>query len=101
MAWPRVTPELDCERQELRSHAARIDGMIAPAADSSDEAFAARAAAGDDAAFEALLARYQHRVYRLACRLTSETDAPDVVQETFLQVYRHLETFRGDARFST
>src|SRR6185436_20807916 len=69
--------------------------------DSSDEAFAARAAAGDDAAFEALLARYQHRVYRLACRLTSETDAPDVVQETFLQVYRHLETFRGDARFST
>jgi hypothetical protein len=27
----------------------------------------------------------QHRVFRLACRLTSETDAPDVVQETFLQ----------------
>ena len=75
--------------------------MIVTAAESSDEAFAARAAAGDDAAFEALVARYQHRVFRLACRLTSETDAPDVVQETFLQVYRHLSTFRGDARFST
>ena len=75
--------------------------MIVPAAESSDEAFAARAAAGDDAAFEVLVVRYQHRVFRLACRLTSETDAPDVVQETFLQIYRHLSTFRGDAHFST
>ena len=75
--------------------------MIVPAAESSDEVFAARAAAGDDAAFEALVVRFEHRVFRLACRLTSETDAPDVVQETFLQVYRHLSTFRGGARFST
>jgi RNA polymerase sigma-70 factor, ECF subfamily len=75
--------------------------MIVPAAESSDEAFAARAAAGDDAAFEALVVRYQHRIFRLACRLTSETDAPDVVQETFLQIYRHLSTFRGAAQFST
>jgi RNA polymerase sigma-70 factor (ECF subfamily) len=75
--------------------------MIVPAAESSDEVFAARAAAGDDAAFEALVVRYQHRVFRLACRLTSETDAPDVVQDTFLQIYRHLSTFRGDALFST
>jgi RNA polymerase sigma-70 factor (ECF subfamily) len=78
-----------------------MQSMIVPAAESSDEALAARAWAGDDAAFEALVARYQHRVFRLACRLTSETDAPDVVQETFLQVYRHLSTFRGDAQFST
>jgi RNA polymerase sigma-70 factor (ECF subfamily) len=69
--------------------------------ESSDEALAAQAATGDDAAFEALVLRYQHRVFRLACRLTSETDAPDVVQETFLQVYRHLATFRGGAQFST
>jgi RNA polymerase sigma-70 factor, ECF subfamily len=75
--------------------------MIVPAAESGDEAFAARAAAGDDAAFEALVVRYQHRIFRLACRLTSETDAPDVVQETFLQIYRHLSTFRGGAQFST
>lgn len=43
----------------------------------------------------------QGRVYRLACRLTSDTDAPDVLQETFLQVYRHLPSFRGEARFGT
>lgn len=75
--------------------------MIVPAVESSDEALAARAAAGDDGAFEALVERYQQRVFRLACRLTSETDAPDVLQDTFLHVYRHLPAFRGDARFST
>ena len=75
--------------------------MVVHAAESSDEALAARAAAGDDGAFEVLVVRYQHRVFRLACRLTSETDAPDVVQDTFLQVYRHMSTFRGGAQFST
>ncbi len=75
--------------------------MAVSAADQSDEVLAARAAAGDDPAFEALVVRYQRRVFRLACRLTSETDAPDIVQETFMQVYRHLSTFRGSAQFST
>jgi RNA polymerase sigma-70 factor, ECF subfamily len=79
----------------------KIDSMIVGAVDPSDEVLAARAAAGDDPAFEALVVRYQRRVFRLACRLTNETDAPDVVQETFMQVYRHLSTFRGSARFST
>ena len=69
--------------------------------DSNDETLAIRAAGGDEAAFEALVRRYQHRVFGLARRLTSETDAPDVVQETFLQVYRNLRGFRGDSRFST
>jgi RNA polymerase sigma-70 factor, ECF subfamily len=75
--------------------------MTSPASDSSDEALVARAAAGEDAAFETLVKRYQHRVYRLVCRLTSETDAPDILQETFLQVHRHLPAFRGESRFST
>jgi RNA polymerase sigma-70 factor (ECF subfamily) len=67
----------------------------------SDEALATRAAAGDSSAFEAIVGRYQARVFRLACRLTSDTDAADVLQETFLQVYRHLASFRGESRFST
>ena len=75
--------------------------MVVSAADPSDEVLAAQAAAGDDPAFEALVSRYQRRVFRLACRLTNETEAPDVVQETFIQVYRHLSTFRGSAQFST
>jgi RNA polymerase sigma-70 factor (ECF subfamily) len=67
----------------------------------TDEALAARAASGDDSAFEAIVERYKARVFRLACRLTSDTDAPDVLQETFLQVYRHLSTFRGESKFGT
>jgi RNA polymerase sigma-70 factor (ECF subfamily) len=75
--------------------------MAVPAVDPSDETLAALAAAGDDLAFESLVSRYDGRVFRLACRLTSETDAPDVLQETFLQVYRHLASFRQESRFST
>lgn len=75
--------------------------MVVPAAEPTDEILAARAAAGDDRAFEAIVARYEGRVFRLACRLTSESDAPDVLQETFLQIYRHLPGFRGDSQFGT
>jgi RNA polymerase sigma-70 factor, ECF subfamily len=75
--------------------------MVVPTTEPSDEALAARAADGDAAAFEAIVGRYQARLYRLACRLTSDTDAPDVLQETFLQVYRHLPSFRGESQFGT
>ena len=76
--------------------------MVAPAAEPSDEELAARAAAGNEPAFEALMTRYEARVYRLACRLTGgEADAPDVLQETFLRVHRGLASFRGESRFST
>ena len=75
--------------------------MAVPTEETSDETLVARAAAGDDLAFEAIVERYQTRVFRLACRLTSETDAPDVLQETFLQVYRHLQSFRGESQFRT
>jgi RNA polymerase sigma-70 factor (ECF subfamily) len=68
----------------------------------TDEALAAQAAAGDEPAFEAIVTRYQVRVFRLAWRLTgSEGDAADVVQETFLQLYRKLASFRGESRFAT
>lgn len=74
---------------------------VVPATEPNDETLAARAAAGDDSAFEKIVARYQARVFRLACRLTTDTDAPDVLQETFLQVYRRIGSFRNESRFST
>lgn len=75
----------------------------APRADTQeDEALARRAAAGDERAFETLVTRFQARVYRLARRLTgSDGDAEDVLQDTFLQAYRSLGAFRGEAKFST
>jgi RNA polymerase sigma-70 factor, ECF subfamily len=75
--------------------------MVVPAVEPNDETLVARAAAGDDSAFEAIVQRYQARVFRLACRLTSDSEAPDVLQDTFLQVYRHLPSFRGDSQFGT
>lgn len=76
--------------------------MDVPAAETSDETLAARAAAGDETAFEEIVARYQARVFRLACRLSGDqSDAADVLQETFLQVYRNLGSFRGESLFGT
>lgn len=76
--------------------------MAFPEGETSDEALVARAVAGDTSAFDLLVTRYQDRVYRLACRLTGrDTDALDVLQDTFLHVFRHLKSFRGEASFST
>ena len=76
--------------------------MAVPGVDTSDETLAGRAAAGDEPAFEALVIRYQARVFRLARRLTgNDGDAQDALQDAFLQVHRHLPSFRGEARFST
>lgn len=58
--------------------------------------------AGDYQAFEALVNRYEGKVYRLAIRmLRNPEDAQDALQETFLQVYRGLKTFEGRSNFST
>src|SRR5262245_62205992 len=73
--------------------------MVVPTEEPGDDTLVAQAAAGDDSAFERIVQRYQGRVFRLACRLTSETEAPDVLQDTFLQVYRHLSSFRGESQF--
>src|SRR5512147_2208015 len=68
----------------------------------ADESLAARAAAGDEIAFEEIVKRFQARVFRLAFRLTgNESDAADVLQETFLRAYRGLRSFRGASRFGT
>src|SRR5690242_19490019 len=75
--------------------------MAVPLTELDDETLATHAARGDGHAFEHLVSRYDAKVFRLACRLTGETEAPDVLQDTFLQVYRHLSSFRGESRFST
>jgi len=57
---------------------------------------------GDAAAFEELVSRYEAKVYHLALRLTgNQQDAEEVLQDTFLQVYNKIKTFRGEAAFSS
>ena len=60
------------------------------------------AAAGDAAAFEQLYQQHYRRVYSLCLRmLGSTTQAEDLTQEVFLQVFRKLGSFRGDSQFTT
>jgi RNA polymerase sigma-70 factor, ECF subfamily len=57
---------------------------------------------GDKRAFAQLVETYERRVYNLARKMMrNPQDAEDVLQETFLSVYRHLDTFRGDSSFAT
>ncbi len=57
---------------------------------------------GQNHAFQALVERYQDRVFNLAYRMVNhEEDARDMVQETFLKAYEHLGRFRGESAFYT
>jgi RNA polymerase sigma-70 factor (ECF subfamily) len=58
--------------------------------------------AGDEAAYEQLIQRFQCPVYNLAWRLLNNpSDASDVVQEVFLKVFRSVGTFRGESSLRT
>ena len=73
-----------------------------PAITPSDEELVARARGRDFAAFEQLLDRYEDKIFRLAYRFVrNETEAKEVLQDTFLTVWRKLDTFKGDAQFGS
>lgn len=60
----------------------------------TDEELILRAVAGSEVDFNALVDRYAPSVYRIARGITGgPEDAEDVVQETFLRAFRHLESF--------
>ena len=57
---------------------------------------------GDGRCFEVLYAMHKKRVFSLCLRMVGNyEEAEDLTQEAFLQLYRKLETFRGDSAFST
>jgi len=67
-----------------------------------DDELVRRLRAGEEAAYEALLTRFQQPVYNLAFRLASNPgDASDVVQEVFLKVFRNVGHFRRQSSLKT
>jgi RNA polymerase sigma-70 factor (ECF subfamily) len=57
---------------------------------------------GSSAAFDEIVSRYNSRVHRTALQiLRNGDDADDAVQEVFVNVLKHLDSFRHDAAFST
>jgi RNA polymerase sigma-70 factor, ECF subfamily len=68
----------------------------------TDYELAQAAAGGDRSAFELLYARHSRRVYSLCLRMTQNpAEAEDLSQEVFIQLFRKIGSFRGDAQFTT
>lgn len=67
-----------------------------------DKALVALALEREEAAFRLIMQRHNRQLYRVARGvLGNDTDAEDVVQETYVRAFTHLDGFRGEARLST
>jgi len=70
--------------------------------DDSQTNLVKRAQAGDEQAFATLFQQHKNRVYSVCLLMTKDVaEAEDLTQEAFLQVFRTVSSFRGDAAFST
>ena len=67
-----------------------------------DASLVARAVAGDERAFEALVERHQRPVFAAAWRMLRDRDGADeATQRAFAHAFEHLRSFRGEASFAT
>jgi RNA polymerase sigma-70 factor, ECF subfamily len=67
-----------------------------------DRTLVERARNQDGAAVRLLMQRHNRRLYRVARSvLNDEAEAEDVVQETYVRAFTHLDGFRGEAQLST
>lgn len=70
--------------------------------DNSERGLVQRAQRGDEQAFATLFQLHKRRVYSVCLQMTKDVaDAEDLTQEAFLQVFRSVNSFRGDSAFST
>ena len=75
--------------------------QIAPTG-ASDAELVARARARDEAAIRAIMQANNRRLYRIARGiLRNDGEAEDVVQETYVRAFTHLQDFRGDSSLAT
>jgi len=97
MPGPRalLKTEVNMQRLNLQTEAFRPDDM-------SDAALVKRAIRGDGAAFEAIMRRHNQLMFRTArAIMRNDTDAEDVIQESYLRAWRSLATFRSESKLST
>jgi RNA polymerase sigma-70 factor, ECF subfamily len=71
-------------------------------AELSDQELIERVRGGAREDFEVLVRRHNQRLYRAArAIMKSDDEAEDIVQQAWLEVFRNLAQFRGDAAFTT
>jgi len=79
-----------------------MSAMSSPIEIDNEAAIVTQARQGDAKAFGELLRRYEGKIFRLALHITqNREDAEDVLQETFLKAYEHLDQFQGQSKFYT
>jgi RNA polymerase sigma-70 factor (ECF subfamily) len=89
-------------RGSLGARAARHRGTGDMTERECDQLLVERVQAGERAAFDLLVVKYQRRLMRLVSRIVREpAEAEDVVQESFIKAYRAIRYFRGDSAFYT
>jgi RNA polymerase sigma factor (sigma-70 family) len=67
----------------------------------TDEEVARRVRGGETALYEIVMRRYNQRLYRVArAILHNDAEAEDVMQDTYVRAYEHLDQFAGRAPFS-
>jgi DNA-directed RNA polymerase specialized sigma24 family protein len=91
-SFPIIVPMIITTLKEKRS-----------AEDNAEDLFWVREVlAGSNDAFKKLIQKHQESLFSAAYRiLKSQTDAYEVVQEGFIEAYRHLSGFKQTSRFST
>jgi len=68
----------------------------------ADDALLALARSRDEDAVRTLTRRHNLRLFRMARSiLRNDSEAEDVVQETYVRAFTHLDQFRGEASFTT
>jgi RNA polymerase sigma-70 factor (ECF subfamily) len=78
----------------------RVDGRMSD--DSIEARFIERLRSRDERAFNDLVKQYERRVFGLLLRLIGRRDeAEDLAQEVFVQVFKAIGGFRGEAKLST
>ena len=94
-----IALRMEAELERAADAAPSAEARFVP---SAEEQFLERLRAGEAAAFNRLVEERHGDIYALLYRLTEDPEeARDLTQETFLQAFRHLASFRGDADLRT
>lgn len=102
MTDEKKKPDKDDELKELIRTPFTVRQALKNYERLSDEEVIARFQSGDLTAFDVIVARYKQPLIQYVIQFVGETsDAEDIVQDTFVKVFRRKQAYRSIAKFST